>query len=224
MPSPLSSVRAVLFDAVGTLIHADPPVIEAYHEAGRRCGSALSRSEIAARFAAAFRRHHAAQHSSEQAEQTRWRRVVADVFTDVDDTGPLFDELWSHFADHRHWAVYDDVKEAWTALRSSGYRVGVASNFDQRLPDMAQGLAPLDEAEAIFVSSQLGFAKPHGEFFRGIEAALSLSPPQLLLVGDDPEKDWHGAKAAGWHALLIDRNGANGEALVSLRELPPLLG
>ena len=43
-------VRAVLFDAVRTLIHADPLAADVYADVGRRFGSALTSAEIAHRF------------------------------------------------------------------------------------------------------------------------------------------------------------------------------
>src|SRR5262245_9689568 len=51
----LSNVRAVLFDAVGTVLYPNPPAATAYYEAGQRFGSRLSAAEVARRYAAAFR-------------------------------------------------------------------------------------------------------------------------------------------------------------------------
>jgi len=51
----LQGIRWVLFDAVGTLIEADPPVAEVYLAAARQFGSLLSVDEIQHRFAAALR-------------------------------------------------------------------------------------------------------------------------------------------------------------------------
>ena len=49
-----SSIRAVVFDAVGTLIYPFPPVAEAYHLAGWSNGSKLPVTQIWRRFRAAF--------------------------------------------------------------------------------------------------------------------------------------------------------------------------
>src|SRR5207253_3715625 len=51
----LTGVRAVVFDAVGTLITPDPPAPAVYAEVGRKFGSRLGVEVIAARFRAAFR-------------------------------------------------------------------------------------------------------------------------------------------------------------------------
>lgn len=50
----LTGVRAILFDAVGTLMRPEPAVAQVYREIGARFGSRLSVEEIAARFEDAF--------------------------------------------------------------------------------------------------------------------------------------------------------------------------
>jgi putative hydrolase of the HAD superfamily len=221
-----SSVRAVVFDAVGTLIYADPPVAAAYCRAGQRHGSSLSANEIADRFGAAMEQHFGDEHSNERMERQRWSRVVADVFVDLEDATPVFEELWHHFANHRHWAIYDDVFDVWNELESRGLVVAIASNFDQRLLDIASHLTPLDRARSIYVSSQLGYAKPHRKFFSAIEQSLQFAPPELLLVGDDRDKDYEGARRAGWNSLLLDREQTDGSEFViaALRDVLDYLG
>jgi len=203
----LTSVRAVLFDAVGTLIYSDPPVAEVYYNAGCANGSALSIAEIKKRFGRALARHFIAEQTDEASERCRWSRVVAEVFSDIDDTNSLFEQLWHHFSDHRHWTVYDDIHDTWHQLEARGMPVAIASNFDRRLLGIASHLTPLDRAQSIFFSAQLGYTKPHRQFFRSIERALQLRPDQLLLVGDDPINDHWGATQAGWHSLLLKRSG-----------------
>jgi len=79
-------LRAVLFDAVGTLIRPEPSVATAYAQAGRRHGADLPEDEIGRRFRAALVRQdeidrvrHAGRTDQER-EIERWRGIVADVF------------------------------------------------------------------------------------------------------------------------------------------------
>jgi putative hydrolase of the HAD superfamily len=143
-----------------------------------------------------------------QRERQRWQAIVAEVFDDVADRQGLFEALWSHFADPRSWAVYRDVADAWSRLTSAGLSLGVASNFDDRLDRVCDGLPPLCNCRWRFVSSQLGCRKPNPAFFAAIEQALHLKPHQLLLVGDDLMNDYHAARSAGWHAVLLVRDGS----------------
>lgn len=213
IPLAAAGIRAVLFDAVGTLIYPQPSVAVAYTAAGRHCGSCRGADEVAARFRAAFgaseraRRTQNVWHTSEAAERRLWREIVDQVFDDVADRGPLFAALWEHFARPQHWALYDDVAVAWQALAGAGFELALASNFDSRLHAVCEGLPPLDRCARRYVSSEVGFRKPGPAFFRAVERSLELEPRQILLVGDDWENDVLGGSRAGWRVAWLDRGG-----------------
>lgn len=229
---PVAGVGVVLFDAVGTLIYPDPPVTEAYCAAGRRFGSRRTAAEIDGRFRQALRQlstltaldDHA---TSEQQERARWRNIVAAVLDDAprENADRLFEELWKHFADSRNWAVFDDVAPVWRLLQQRGVQFGIASNFDARLVSLCAKLAPLNTLQEwfVFTSSRVGWAKPGGRFYRSIATQLGVPGEQILLVGDDLANDVQAARAAGWHAVQIDRERSTAESLARLTEIADLL-
>jgi putative hydrolase of the HAD superfamily len=202
-------VRVVFFDAVATLIHPEPGVVAAYHAAGGRHGSRLTPDEVRRRFRAAFaaqerldaeRRHR----TDEGREEERWHEIVAAVFDDVSDFDGCFCELYDHFARPTAWRCDPAAAEVLAALRAAGYVVGVASNFDRRLRGVIAGLPELGRLDHLAISSEVGWKKPAPEFFAAAAAMAGLPPGEILLVGDDRENDFHGAKNAGMQALLID--------------------
>lgn len=231
----LPQVRAVLFDAVGTLMRPDPSVAKIYAAVGRRFGSCHSEATVADRFRAAFARQEQLDsqeylgRTSEERERSRWQSIVSEVFGPSGETGidttAIFACLWRHFAESRNWRLFGDVAACWNELQSQGLVLGLASNFDGRLEPICRGLPPMDRSQHIFVSSQLGHRKPRAEFFRAIETRLGMRPEQILLVGDDLENDYAAALAAGWRALLIDRTGlpAANTTIQSLEQVPGLL-
>ena len=207
-----ANTRAVLFDAVGTLIYPNPPVSEVYQREARKLGSKYSVPEIAGRFRAAIRRHHQGGTTSEELERERWRRIVYGVIDDVDDShNLLLDTLWQHFGSALSWRIFGDVAPAWHELSRRGYLLGIASNFDSRLRTICRGHPPLDECRHVFVSSEVGFPKPEPRFYQEVEERLGLRPEQILLVGDDEAADVTGPIAAGWQALWLRRD--RGESL-----------
>lgn len=217
MFQPGGSIRAVLFDAVGTLIRPEPKVAAAYLAAARRFGLAgvLVEDEVSRRFRAAFARQETLDRSAdwrtdEPRERRRWERIVAEVFGDAPNWPEigraLFESLWSHFADSGNWAVIDAARQEIDAAREAGLIVGVASNFDARLHPLLAAMPQLGITDNVFVSSELGHRKPSREFFRAIENELGLTPEQLLLIGDDVENDDRAARAAGWQSLLVSRD------------------
>ena len=120
-------LRAILFDAVGTLIHPNPPVAAVYSAAGRRFGVEIDENELQLRFRAAFARQEAIdrqQHglkTSPQRERDRWREIVGEVFVGATLTlqsqEDMFQALWDHFARPESWRIDDDVLPCWEASK-----------------------------------------------------------------------------------------------------------
>ena len=210
-----SGIQIVLFDAVGTLIYPDPPVAQVYFDAGSRHGSKLAQPQIAERFRAVFAGACDEQATSEERERSRWRDIVSQVFSDVSgEQEALFEELWQHFARAKHWSVFADVAPAWQSLMTAGVRIGIASNFDQRLVGICRQLSPLDTAEHVFQSAALGYSKPHPAFFQAIQQRLDIPPQAIFMVGDSQENDIAPAQAAGWAAVRVDRQSESAHANV----------
>jgi putative hydrolase of the HAD superfamily len=207
----LSQIKAVVFDAVGTTLMPEPGIPAAYAAAGQQFGSQLTLPEIRDRFDRAFARQEAidaaaGQITSEQRERERWETIVSEVFAEM-ASPDLFTLLWDYFADPAAWRTFDDVADCWRQLEQYGYRLCVASNFDSRLASVCQGLPPLDGCQDVFVSSLLGARKPGKAFFEAVQAQLRLPPEQILMVGDGRHNDYLAARAAGWPAVLVQREG-----------------
>jgi len=202
-----SGVRAVVFDVVHTLVEPWPSVAVAYHEAGLRHGVDLDPATIQARFRAAWRRQEEIDAggsppfaTSRDREAERWRQIVAEVFSDAAATDDIFADLWDHFGRPESWRPVLVGSELALAVRRAGLPIVLASNFDERLLGLSAAVEPLTLADHVFASSELGWRKPAGEFFRAVAGRLGLEPGELLLVGDDPELDVAAARRAGWHA------------------------
>jgi haloacid dehalogenase superfamily, subfamily IA, variant 3 with third motif having DD or ED/haloacid dehalogenase superfamily, subfamily IA, variant 1 with third motif having Dx(3-4)D or Dx(3-4)E len=204
--------RAIVFDAVGTLLRADPPVADVYHLAGWQHGSQLGRDEVGRRMRDAFAASEAGEGlireaTSETRERERWRRIVRSIFDDVpDSSGPLFRTLWQHFAEPQSWRLFDDVGATLGELAERGFRLAIASNFDRRLRAIVAADSALRRCEHCFISSEIGFPKPDGRFFAQAAALLDVPPNQILLVGDDWTNDILGARAAGWQVVWLNRS------------------
>lgn len=120
------------------------------------------------------------------------------------------------------WMIYDDVVPSLEALRSAGVRLATVSNWDSRLPRLLETLGLAHYFEVIGVSCLEGVEKPAPEFFQRILRRLGAAPRDALHVGDVPELDLAGARAAGVDALLVDRRGRFGDRYRSLADLSGL--
>src|SRR5436190_24389803 len=130
-------VRAVFFDAVGTLIHPEPAAGLVYAAVGRARGSRLTPTEISRRFRTAFAREEQVDQerglqTDERRETERWQRIVATVLDDVADIGGCFEELFEHFARPESWRCEKDAARVLAELTGKGIIVGMASNYDRR--------------------------------------------------------------------------------------------
>ena len=102
--------------------------------------------------------------------------------------------------------MFPEITLAIARLREAGYRLCVASNFDARLRRVAEGLPDLEAwGDAIVVSSEVGYRKPHRRFYEAACTRLGLPPARVVCVGDDLENDFKGPTRAGLLAALIER-------------------
>lgn len=212
-------IKAILFDAVGTLIYPEPGVGETYATIGAKYGSTLSPADIEIRFRRAFRRQEEQDarngyRTSEARELERWQAIVAEVFRDQPEPLAPFQELWEHFAKPEAWNFIPGAAEFVMEFAYSDLELGIASNFDCRLRGVVAGLWKSDAvgvlrigaANHVYTSAGIGWLKPASEFFRAICDDLRIRPEEVLFIGDDLGNDYHASQAAGMQAVLVDRN------------------
>jgi putative hydrolase of the HAD superfamily len=224
-----SGIRGIVFDAVGTLIKPFPTVAEDYTAAAARQGIALDPDEVRARFHVHFQSDqvhatHGALSTDDATERRRWRMIVTGVLPEIAEPDRAFNELWDHFGRADSWRCYPDVRPVLDALAEQGIAVCIGSNFDGRLRGVVRGLPELrDRTDALVISSEVGFRKPHPSFFQAACAQLGLAPEKVLCVGDDAENDVRGAIRAGLSALLLGRGDPVADDLPYVPNLTALI-
>jgi putative hydrolase of the HAD superfamily len=222
-------IQAIIFDAIGTLLHPEPPAADVYAEVGRTLGSRYSAAAIVERFADAFAREEQADekagwHTSEARELRRWANIVARVLDDVSDPPRCFRLLYEHFARAESWRCEPAAGRLLAELARRGFRLGMASNYDHRLLSVVAGFAELQPVRHLIISAEVGWRKPALGFFTAICQALAAPPEKILYIGDDITNDYDGATAAGLAALLYDPQGQErGTRINRLERLNDLL-
>lgn len=204
-------LRAVSFDAAGTLFHPVRPIGELYATVAARHGIVADPDGLHRRFRAAF---HAAPPLAFPAlppdevrrrEKAWWRAVVHEVFaeTTVADFDRYFDALFAFFGSADAWRADPDAAPLLARLRAAGVRILVVSNFDARVRDVLRvlDLAPL--IDDVTISSEAGAAKPDPGIFVTALAAAGLRPSEVLHVGDTAREDLPAARGAGLEVVLV---------------------
>ena len=205
--------RALLLDAMGTLIGLRASVGTTYAEAAARHGLHVEPGAIDQSFPGVLRAappltFPAMEESAlAEAELGWWADRIDEVLVAAGgEAAPaeLHRELFELYGDPGRWRVYGDVAERLPRWRDQGLRLAVVSNFDQRLEGLLEGLGLAPLIDAVVVSSRCGAAKPSATPFLQALAALEVEAAEAWHVGDSPE-DAAGARAAGLPCLLVRR-------------------
>ena len=174
MPTGATGPRAILLDALGTLLALQPPAPLLRVELADRFGLQVSESQAERAIGAeiAYYRAHLDEGrdaASLRALRRRCAGVLRSELPAADlDLDPLVDALLASL----RFNPFPDVMPALTAARSRGQRLVVVSNWDASLHGVlrALGLEPL--LDAILTSAEAGARKPAPAIF---EQALTLA-------------------------------------------------
>ena len=206
-------IRAILFDAAGTLFYLTKTVGDHYAYVGREVGLDLDAQKLESAFHAAWKqlpRRPAIDGPRKDDDKGWWRELVRRVFDQVApsvselDRDNFFEVAYEHFAEPGVWELYPEVPEVLEQLRPR-FQLAIISNFDGRLRFILQHLGISNYFSYIFISSELGADKPDPEIFRRALKLIHLNADEVLHVGDDPERDWKAASAAGLSVFRLDR-------------------
>lgn len=227
-PGEVRPPRALLLDALGTLVELEPPVEPLRRELRERfeleVGEAEARAALRAEIAF-YRAHH--DDASDRVRLVDLRRRAAAALREALPAAaadlplpPLTEALLAAL----RFRPFEEVPAVLRAARERGVRLVVVSNWDVSLHDVLDetGLAPL--LDGVITSAELGSAKPDGAIFARGLALAGVGAQEAIHVGDSVEHDVAGALAAGIEPLLVVRNGATPDAPVpdGVRTIPTL--
>lgn len=231
VPGRLSKLRAVTFDAGGTLLYPHPSVGGIYAEAARRHGVVAD----AGAMENGFRRAWVACHHDDVvaaagnvSQRDWWRELVFRTLemagVAMPDREAYFHELYELFARPEVWRLFPDAVETLTAVRRRGLKVGLLSNWDHRLRPVLEGLGLMPLLDAVTISCEVGAEKPDPKIFRVAWSALGVAHgEEVLHVGDSYRDDVRGALAVGMDAVLVERAGKHPWDGATIRQLGELL-
>jgi putative hydrolase of the HAD superfamily len=217
--NPLRSVRAITFDVGGTLIQPWPSVGHIYAEVAARHGLRdIPFDSLNRQFAAAWKNLIAFNYA-----RSEWHSLVNRTFlglTEVPVSDSFFSDLYACFAQAEAWRIFDDVLPALEFLHSHGLKLGIISNWDERLRPLLRQLNLDRFFQSIIVSCEVGQCKPSATTFNRAAESLGFPPASILHIGDHPILDVDGADSAGFQTLLLTRKPiATPDRLNSLNRL-----
>ena len=217
----MTSLRAVLLDALGTLVELPAPWPALVEELGVR---AVVVTEAQARTAleeemAYYRAHH--DEATGPAELDDLRDRCTEVLrAALPDHARAAHDLRGALLGALRFRPYPEVPGVLAELGDMGIARVVVSNWDVSLRDVLDRTGLTALLDGIVISAEVGAAKPDPAIFAAALAVAGARPDEAVHVGDTVAADVAGARAAGLRALHLDRSGADAGAMASLTGLP----
>jgi putative hydrolase of the HAD superfamily len=203
----VTPVRAVLLDALGTLVELQPPAPR-LQRLLRASGVEVTEEAAAAGFAAEiayYLDHHLEGSDPERLERLRdrcaeeMRRALA---------VPELDHATARRAmlGALEFTPYADVLPALRDLRERGVALVIASDWDCSLPEWLRPTGIAELVDGVVTSAEVGAAKPDPAAFERALELVGTRPEDAWHVGDSLVEDVEGARRAGVRPVLIARD------------------
>lgn len=176
-----SRVQAITFDVGGTLIQPWPSIGHVYATFAARHGLGdISIENLNRQFTAAWKNLNTFNYS-----RSEWFDIVNQSFAGLTQTPlseALFTDLYSHFGRAEAWRIFDDVIPALEFLRLRDLKLGIVSNWDERLRPLLHELKLAHYFHTLVISSEAGACKPRLLFSSAPRNCWPAHPPPFYIL------------------------------------------
>ena len=201
--------RAILLDALGTLLELEAPLPALQALMRERHGVEVSR-EDGRRALGAEMRHYRANcvRAADASSLLELRLACAGIIAaELGGAAQALGarEILPTLLDSLRFAPFAEVPATLARWRARGLRLVVASNWDVSLHEVLERTGLRVLLDGVATSAQVGSAKPAGELFAAALELAGAQAAEAVHVGDSLEEDVAGARAAGIEAVWLRR-------------------
>ncbi len=195
----MTASRAVMLDALGTLVELEPPWVHLAEALGVQPDERLV---AAVRAEMGYYKDHS--HEGRDPDSlAELRARCATVLSEALGRQIPVETMMSAI----RFRAFPDAAPALAELRGLGLKLVCVSNWDASLPEVLRRCGLGDALDGVVTSAKAGVRKPDPAIFGPALELAGCAPAEALYVGDTPDEDLAAARAAGVPALLIDRTG-----------------
>jgi REG-2-like HAD superfamily hydrolase len=205
-------IKAVFFDWMNTLTHAEPDRHEQFCQIAQELGIELSPQKV-------MRGIYAAGTQLPAGAPFRWResedpevfiRYIEIVLTEAGarlprDTVLEILKRIIQTARKETYVLYDDVLPTLKKLKKRGLIVGLITSLTKDMNLICGDLGLTPYLDFVVTSKEVGSDKPEPPIFLAALERAGVSASEAVYIGDQYETDVVGARGVGIKPVLIDR-------------------
>ena len=210
-------ITAVFLDLGNTLLTERNGRAAVYSQEGRRAGLDVEQQAMATRMARAFQEMPLEVEGAYRYSDAWFRAFQRRIFVDELGLRPaaferLSEQLFARFEEAATFTLYPGAAELLAALRARGLRIGLVSNWSERLPRLLTALGLSTAFDFVLSSAQVRMEKPDPGIFHAAARLADAPGSSCLHAGDRVDLDARGALGAGLQAVLVDHARQWGQA------------
>lgn len=208
-------LKLITLDVTNTVLRVLGGVGQQYAAIASIYGVKVDPQEINKAFGANWKTHNLKypNYGSETGMKSHiwWSELVKQCFIDCgfnenEVLTKLSTHLYLHFKTNKSWEVLPGTIDTLKTIKSKNLKLGIISNFDERLETILTSVGLLHHFEFVLASKQFGFAKPDPKIFSKALELGNVSANEALHVGDNLENDYIGPRDVGMDSVLVCKN------------------
>lgn len=209
------SCRTIFFDAGMTLIHPAPRFHEGIRLVLNEQGHEVAADDIEREAVESIRHIQDEINSgrryavSDEEDRAFWGDIYESLVSRMGLNGDAREvgmKIYEYYQQPHSFTLFDDALPALEALKKSGFRIAIISNFSTNLNDILERRGVKDFFDPLVVSAAEGCMKPDSSIFELALDRAGAARELSVMVGDNPVDDVLGARSAGITPILINRS------------------
>lgn len=134
-----------------------------------------------------------------------FKQLLEQLNLNVSMLSPIHDLYWDIFMDNM--VCFDGVSEFIKWNKNMNVKIGILTDYETEFQiRKLEKLGLLDLVDVIITSEEVGIEKPSIHMFQTMLIRLKLYPEEVIMIGDNFEKDIQGANNVGIFSYWLHKN------------------